>query len=381
VRLEAPVPADVLRAIRAPFEATPAQTLDAPVLQPLGLLLDLAGETLRERLFVIQSLDGGPEACLRTDFTIPALREHIASGRGAGRYLYSGHAFRRAPAGSDRAEEFPQIGIEAFESGDEALADAEMAALAWTAACAGGRDDLTLLVGDVGLFAAFVEALELAPPLAGRLTRAFSSPRKLWAELQASLTPAEPGPARNGARLAGLLAGLPEAESLAVLEEIWSVAGIEPVGGRSAAEIVHRLAERAHLAASPRLTGAQAHLIRRFLGVAGEPEAALAAVAALAPAPSQALEQARHAWAQRVCAMAAAGVELARLRFSAAFGRAFGYYDGMVFEVRSSGLGEEQPIAAGGRYDSLPAKLGAELNTGAVGCMVRPGRAWAQAKP
>ncbi len=381
MRLEAPVPASVLEAIRAPFEATPAHALDAPVIQPLGLLLDLAGETLRERLFVIQSLDGGPEACLRTDFTVPALRAHIVSGREEGRYFYAGRAFRRAPAGTDRAEEFPQIGLEAFEPGDAALADAEIAALAWRAAVAGGRDDLTLMMGDVGLFAAFVEALDLAPPLAVRLVRAFSSPRKLWAELQASLAPADAHAPHNGARLAGLLAGLPEAESLAVLEEIWSVAGIEPVGGRSAAEIVHRLAERARLAVSPRLTVAQADLIRRFLGVSGEPEAALDAVADLAPTASASLETARSAWARRVSAMAGAGVPTGRLLFSAAFGRAFGYYDGMVFEVRSAGLGDAQPVAAGGRYDSLPSKLGAELATGAVGCMVRPGRAWAQARP
>jgi ATP phosphoribosyltransferase regulatory subunit len=67
------------------------------------------------------------------------------------------------------------------------------------------------------------------------------------------------------------------------------------------------------------------------------------------------------------------------MRFSAAFGRAFGYYDGALFEVRSAALGEDQPVAAGGRYDGLPAQLGAHLETGAVGCMVRPGRAWAGA--
>ena len=73
------------------------------------------------------------------------------------------------------------------------------------------------------------------------------------------------------------------------------------------------------------------------------------------------------------------GVPPERVRFSAAFGRAFGYYDGVLFEVRSAALGDEQPVAAGGRYDGLAAKLGESLVTGAVGCMVRPGRAWAGA--
>jgi ATP phosphoribosyltransferase regulatory subunit len=62
--------------------------------------------------------------------------------------------------------------------------------------------------------------------------------------------------------------------------------------------------------------------------------------------------------------------------FRAAFARGFGYYDGFLFEVRSAALGEDLPVAAGGRYDSLPARLGAAQASGAVGCMVRPGRAW-----
>ena len=68
------------------------------------------------------------------------------------------------------------------------------------------------------------------------------------------------------------------------------------------------------------------------------------------------------------------------MRFATAFGRDFGYYDGMLFEVRSAALPEDQPVAAGGRYDGLPARLGARGATGAVGCMVRPARAWSGGK-
>jgi ATP phosphoribosyltransferase regulatory subunit len=379
VRLEAPIPTEVLEAIRAPLLERAAHPLDAPILQPLGLLLDLAGETLRERLFVVQTADGGPEHCLRPDFTIPALRAHIASGRAAGRYFYSGHAFRVAPPGSARAEEFPQLGLEAFEPDDADLADAEMAAMAWRASAAGGRQDLTLVMGDVGLFSLVVDALDLAPPLAARLKRAFSSPRRLRAELEAAVNGGEEA-RRGGDRLAGLLAGLPEPDAQAVLEEIWLLAGIEPVGGRSAAEIVHRLGERAALTKAARLTKAQADLFTRFLAVAGPPEPALEAVRRLVGSSSARLDPAREAWSRRVSAMAEAGAPVERISFSAAFGRAFGYYDGMVFEVRSAALGDAQPIAAGGRYDGLPARLGASLATGAVGCMVRPGRAWAEAR-
>ena len=378
MRLEPPVPADVLAAIATPFAEVPAHVLDAPVLQPLGLLLDLAGETLRDRLFIVQA-QGGAEACLRTDFTLPAVQAHIDSGHSSGRYFYSGHAFRVAPRGVERAEEFPQLGVEAFEPGDPALADAQMAALAWRAAAAGGRDDLTLLMGDIGLFAAFVGALDLAAPLAARLTRAFSSPRRLRAELTRIGADAPVAAARGGDSLAAMLAGLSEDAATMVLEDIWSLADIEPVGGRSAAEIVQRLAERAALADAPRLTEAQADLITRFLAIADTPSTALDAVAKLVGVASPALDAARQAWARRLDALVKAGVPEGRLRFSAAFGRAFGYYDGALFEVRSAALGDDQPVAAGGRYDGLPARLGGRLATGAVGCMVRPGRAWAGA--
>jgi ATP phosphoribosyltransferase regulatory subunit len=168
---------------------------------------------------------------------------------------------------------------------------------------------------------------------------------------------------------------------VAVLEDIWALAGIEPVGGRSTAEIAQRLAERAASARAPRLGRAQADLLARCLAVSGDPEAALEAVARLLGDSGARLDGLREAWSRRLATMAAMGAPPDRLRFSAAFGRAFGYYDGMMFEVRSDALGEDQAVAAGGRYDSLPARLGSRLATGAVGCMVRPGRAWLGGRP
>jgi ATP phosphoribosyltransferase regulatory subunit len=378
MRTEGRVPPDVLAAIRAPFLEAGGVPLDAPLLQPLGLLLDLAGESLRERLFVVQG-DGDAEACLRPDFTIPAVRAHIDAGSPQGRYFYEGHAFRVSTPGACRAEEFLQIGLEAFEVGDACHADAEMAALAWRAACAGGRLDLTLLLGDVGLFAAFVQAIGVAEPVAARLKRAFSSPRKLHAELEAAAEGHERAPHREQ-QLAELLAGLSESQAADVLQEIWALAAITPVGGREPTEIVHRLAQRAALTKGPRLTGDQAGLIAGFMAIDAAPEDAFDAVAGLAG--SQAiLAEALAAWRRRLEILHSLGVPSAAVRFSPGLGRAFGYYDGMLFEVQSAALDEGQPVAAGGRYDGLPGRLGAKAASSAVGCMVRPGRAWKDGLP
>lgn len=374
MRLERSIPAEALDAIRAPLLAAGAAPTDAPVLQPLGLLLDLAGEAMRSRLFVVSG-DGGEEAALRPDFTVAVARQHFAGGASAGRYRYEGKAFRVAPRGSDRAEEFLQIGIEAFEAGDPVAADAEMAALAWAASAAGGRGDLSLVLGDVSLFAAFVDSLDLAAPLAARLKRAFAKPRQLKAELDGDVAASSDD---DKSRIAALLAGLPEAEASAVLQELWSLAGIEPVGGRRPAEIARRLVEKAETAKAGRLDAEQAAKVRAFLAVSDRPDAALDAIAALAGPNDAALKAAVAGWRARLSGMAAQGVPLERATLAAAFGRAFGYYDGYLFEVRSAGLGDERPIAAGGRYDGLPGRLGVSTtNTGAVGFMVRPARAYA----
>ncbi len=367
MRLEPAVPAKVLSAVRATFEAARGNPLNNPVAEPLSLYLDLAGEALRERLFLVQG-PGREEFCLRPDFTLGAALAHIAGGAPSGRYFYEGPAFRVAPTGTDRPEQFLQIGLEAYEGGDAPAADGAMAAQAWRAASAGGRDDLTLMLGDVSLFGIFLASLGVAGAVAGRLRATLSRPWRLARALDAAVE----GAAGVGS-LAALLLDLEESQAAAALEEIWALAGVEPVGGRSAGEIVHRLVGRAAAGEAPRLAPEQRAMIDRYLAISDEPRSALAAVAELAGGDG-AVGVALEAWERRLAALAEIPVD--RMRLSTAFARGFGYYDGVLFEVRSRALGDDEPVAAGGRYDGLLSRLGARLSTGAVGCMVRPGRAW-----
>jgi len=376
--IEPRLPLAAWSAVRAPFaelEAQGARWTEAQVLQPLNDLLDLAGEEMRARLFVVQG-EGGVELCLRPDFTLPIARAHRASGAAEGHYLYEGKAFRAAPPDSGRAGEFLQIGVEAFGAvPDPAVQDGEVAALAWRAAAAGGRDDLFMTLGDVGLFAAFVVALGLPNGLAGKLVRAHNlSPRALHAELDRAQA-GSPPPTLGGDHLAGLLADLPEAEGAQVLEELWRLAGIQPVGGRSPADIVHRLSERAQAQAAPTVSPAEAGLIRRLLAVRGPPRAALDAVEKLAWEARAPFDPVLGAWVRRLGALVEAGAPEAALTLDCGFVRTFGYYDGALFEVGARALSPDQPLAAGGRYDGLMTRLGGDAS-GAVGCVVRPGRAW-----
>jgi ATP phosphoribosyltransferase regulatory subunit len=367
---EAPPPAEVAAAIRAPFEAFGGVWTETSVLQPLGLLLDLAGEAMRARLIVVAG--GAEDRALRPDCTIPVALAHLATGSEAGRYLYAGDAFRVAPPGSGRPTEFGQIGAEVLgPSVDPVADDAAVAALAWSAASAGGRADLGLRFGDVSLFRAFLTAIGLAEPTVVRLVRALPSPRLLARELDRAAAPS--APAGEG-RLASILADLPEAEAATMLEELWRLAGIQPVGGRAPAEIVHRLALRAEAARTPPLSEAEIGLIRRYLAVSAAPHLALEAVDALASEARGDLDHAIQAWVRRLKALDAGGAPAAALTLATGFARPFSYYDGVLFEITSPSLGGDEPIAAGGRYDGLLARLGGQ--SGAVGCMVRPALAW-----
>jgi ATP phosphoribosyltransferase regulatory subunit len=377
VRSEPLVPADILAAIQAPFLSADAVQVDVSIIQPLGLLLDLAGEALRSRLFVVQA-EGGTEACLRPDFTVPVVGHYLAKGAEAQAYVYEGKAFRAAPDEPDEPEEFRQIGMERFDApgSDRIAADCEITRVAWTSALAGGRDDLSLWLGDVGLFSAFVDSLDLTETMAVRLKRAAARPRLLQAELgRAGSMVTDTG--RSG--LADLLSGLGQADAARMLEEVWALAGVEPVGGRGAAEIAQRLIRRTEADRAPALNPDQAERIRQFLAIEDEPGAALAAVAAVAGPRPDAVSASLKAWARRLEALHNAGVPIAEARFATALGHAFDYYDGLTFEIRSSEVGQDRPIAVGGRYDGLPARMGGSDQSQAIGCMVRPWRAFAGA--
>jgi ATP phosphoribosyltransferase regulatory subunit len=372
VRVEPPVPADALTGIRAALASAGAEPIDAPMLQPLNLLLDLVGEAMRARLFVVQA-EGGVEECLRPDFTVAVARQHIERGAVSGRYVYEGPAFR-ASQGPGRPEQFVQLGVEMIgpSLGLPLAADAQVASLAWRAATAGGRSDLTLWLGDVALFSAFIESLRLPDALAARLRRVAGRPRLLGAELARA---GEAPSAEGGGQLAAMLSGLSEAEAAALLEEVWTLAGVEPVGGRGAGEIAARLVRRAEAAGAPALTERQAEAIRAFMAISTAPAEGLEEIRAIA-GKGAAIERALINW-QGFLSVLQAEIPPDAMRFSPALGHAFDYYDGLTFEVRSAGLGDDRPIASGGRYDGLLARLGGSAQAGAVGCVVRPWRAWA----
>jgi ATP phosphoribosyltransferase regulatory subunit len=336
--------------------------IDPPLLQPAEPFLDLSGEDIRRRMFLTADPQGR-EMCLRPDLTIPVSRAYLqsgAAGKPAG-FCYLGAVFRHRPGAS---AEFLQLGIESFGRRDKAAADAEMLALGLEATAQYGLTGSEIRIGDVGLFSAFIAALDLAPAWKRRLIKDFNRKSSLKHDLnQLTLAAADNPPEYQGVLAA--LAGSDPKAAHALVTDLLSIAGIATVGGRSVAEIADRFLEQATLNAPARLPQETRALIERFLSVAGDPDDTAAKLRALTADAKISLGPALDLFEARTGFLAARGLDVRAVKFATSFGRGFDYYTGFVFELHNAAA--NNPLVAGGRYDGLLTRLGAPEAIPAVG--------------
>jgi ATP phosphoribosyltransferase regulatory subunit len=332
------------------------------ILQPAEPFLDLSGEDIRKSLYLTTDATG-EELCLRPDLTIPVARDYLASshaGQPAG-FCYLGPVFRYR---GGRSSEFLQAGIESFGRRDRAAADAEMLALGLEATATFGLTDVDIRTGDVALFIALLDALDLFPVWRRRLIKDFN--RKISLEQDIEHLMVATGPAHNEYQgVLAALAGSDRKAALALVTDLMSIAGATNVGGRSVSEIADRFLEQSTLKGGG-LPREKREAIRRFLAISGDPDDALAQLRLLADDARLELNPAIDQFESRIGFMAARGIDTAKTRFSTAFGRGLDYYTGFEFELHRKGNGAE-PLVAGGRYDGLMTQLGASAPIPAVG--------------
>ncbi|WP_441231664.1 ATP phosphoribosyltransferase regulatory subunit [Tardiphaga sp. 215_C5_N2_1] len=332
------------------------------ILQPADPFLDMSGEDIRKSLYLTTDASG-EELCLRPDLTIPVARDYLASsqaGQPAG-FSYLGPVFRYRQG---TPSEFQQAGIESFGRQDRAAADAEMLALGLEATAAFGLSDIEIRTGDVALFAALIEALDLYPVWKRRLMKDFNRKISLTHDLD-RLTLAE-SPVRNEYEgVLAALAGSDRKAALALVTDLMSIAGATNVGGRSVAEIADRFLEQSTLKGGALPRDALV-LIKRFLAISGDPDDALQQLRKLASDAKLNITAAIDEFESRIGFMAARGIDTTKTRFSTSFGRGVDYYTGFEFELHCKGNGTE-PLVAGGRYDGLLTQLGSAAPIPAVG--------------
>jgi ATP phosphoribosyltransferase regulatory subunit len=352
------------QALVAAYERAGYSRAEPAVMQPAEPFLDLSGEDIRSRMYLTTDAYGR-ELCLRPDFTIAVSRDYLASPQ-AGKpasFCYAGPIFRQLSEGPG---EVLQAGIESFGRNDIAAADAECLSLGIEATAAFGIDTPAIRMGDVGLFAALVAAIELAPAWKRRLVKDFNRKADLARDLdQLTLGTIQDRPDHQGV-LAALAGSNPKAAH-ALVTDLLSIAGITAVGGRSVGEIADRFLEQASLGGTASLPKEMRVLIERFLGVAGDPDECAAELRALAKDAKIDLNAALDLFESRIGFIAARGVKTSGIAFSAAFSNGLDYYTGFEFRLHDPKGAIEQPLAAGGRYDNLLTRLGSKTPIPAVG--------------
>lgn len=351
-----------LEAILAHFRRRGFARREPKLLQPAGVFLDRSGEDFRGRLYLTSDASGA-ELCLRPEYTIPVCLDYLASPQ-AGQpaaFAYGGAAFR---AGAPDGGEFLQAGVESFGRDDGEAADAEILAVALEAAQQAGAADLRVRIGDAGLVAAFLDGLGL-PPLWRRRLAAGHARGQALAEIFAP-------PRRNGGgEHAGMLAALAKVgpdDARRLVEDLLSIAGVTAVGGRGPSEIAERFLEQAELAEGAGVSAEKRALVESFFAIDDSPDAASAMLRRLAGDAGLDLGAALDSFDTRSGFIAARGLALDDMRFSASFARHLNYYTGFVFEARRPG--SEAAVIGGGRYDRLLKTLGASEDIPAVGAAI-----------
>lgn len=338
----------------AAFRAAGAVAVEADILQPAEVLLDLYGEDIRGRAYVTADPIRG-EMMLRPDFTVPVVQMHMAGGAEPARYCYLGEVFRKQEHLTDRKSEYFQVGYEVFDRANPVQADAEVFALF---ARLLAPLNLRAATGDIGILMEAVRGLKTLETRKAALLRHIWRPRRFTQLLD-----------RFGGRSP---APEPRARLLAALASGETLTDAPLIGLRSGAEIDARLAALQEDAAAPPIAAEEVARLNDLLNLSAKSPAALTHLRDMTR-DMPAIAAATDRMEARLEALSAMGVPVDDLDFEASHGRTtLEYYDGFVFSFHGPDP-DLPPIASGGRYDALTEVLGQGRSIPAVGGVIRPG--------
>jgi histidyl-tRNA synthetase len=152
-----------------------------------------------------------------------------------------------------------------------------------------------------------------------------------------------------------------------LIKEVFALADVRHVGGRTPEEIVERLASRTAQQAEP-ISAELIEAVTALLNIRAKPEAAFKAIrehfrkfgiGAIEPVLERCETRLRYFNAYRRNSTA--------LQFNVGLRRGLEYYTGLLFEVFAKSATQIGHVCGGGRYDNLLEGLGAGASIPAVG--------------
>ena len=357
--------------IKALFEGADFQHIAPAIMQPADVYLQQIGEAVRSRTYVFTDNDG-EELCLRPDLTVPAARVFIEQRDLFGdkaRVYYAGPTFRypHEDLTNGNTREFRQTGIEIFGKEDQEKAEAETLALMVAALKEVGATKFNIRLGDLGLFHALLNAIDMPDRWRKRLNENFWRREEFHTILHQLK---EPQSLEYSQSLGKLLRKLPDLSAKEGEQEVMSYMAdkaIPLIGARSLSEITGQLRAKAQDLIAEPLEAEKVALIEQYLDISAPPKAVGARLEDLAEKSGLDLSHALESYQKRIEWLGKMEVDLSKAEFTAEFGRNLEYYTGFVFQIEMPGLEKEGHIAGGGRYDNLLKSLGASKSLPAIG--------------
>jgi ATP phosphoribosyltransferase regulatory subunit len=356
-------------AIMAVIERAGFEHIAPDIIQPADIFLERTGEDIRARTFVFND-PAGNELCLRPDLTVPACRYHLSHALYPdleARYCYLGTAFR-FPDEALSPQEFNQAGLEWFGGKDPVAEEARVLKIAISALEATGLSGLKVSLGDLGLFNALLEDMDMPERWRRRLRHQFWRPQAFHELLHNFAKPSQ----AKRTSISDHVDAMQGADPVAATEALLKSSAVPVVTDRSVEDIAERLAEKFADRSQTPLDARMANSIEAYLKLEGAATDMAAQFKAMGGGVN--FTKAIANFESRIVALEDQGLNPRRFHFSANFGRELEYYTGFVFQIDKDAHNTPLAVAGGGRYDNLLKDLGATQSIPAVGCAIHTER-------
>lgn len=365
-------------AIEAALRRYAYAAIDPPILESALPFLNRSGEDVRRQMYIFPD-PGGREVCLRPELTIPVCRAYLRQLQETAnakdnakdiereaRLSYFGPAFTYESAIDGRYRQFYQAGAEFIGASSREAADAEILAAALDCLDATGIKEAAVEIGDVDIRNAFIDNLPISERSKTRIRRiALRNQKEPRAAAAVSTQEAAETTDEFGA-LASLLAAAEPGQAELLIREVFALADVRHVGGRTPEEIVERLISRAAQQTEP-ISGELIDGVMTLLNIRARPEAAFKAIRNHFANFRIAVEPVLERCERRLHHFNAYGKSPASLQFNVGLRRGLEYYTGFMFEIFAKDASPAGHVCGGGRYDNLLEGLGAAAPIPAVG--------------
>jgi histidyl-tRNA synthetase len=356
--------------------------MDVPIVEGLELYLRKNGAQVLSRLYSFLDPER-TEVALRPEFTasvIRAVAPVMANDVQPHRVAYAGPVFRSEPGPQEEARQFTQAGVELLGAGS-AVADAEVLALACTAARAAGVPEVRLVLGHLSPLRALLAHLRVGSHTEGYLLdylehryRGDHDEETVRRRLGLQAQNGDPLPDDQALpdHLADAVRGSSPEEARALVQTMLDQMGLSLAGTtRTPDEIIDRVLLKARRHATLQVAGGREDLeralafVEQLSALRGRPGDVLPRVERLLKryqVPAEALDELHEVLdLLRHFELPGVSVELAP-----GMARGIAYYSGLIFELYAGGATPRQ-ICGGGRYDGLALALTGSQSFPALG--------------